>query len=104
MLPPMGSPPPSHGAWGSHLCAGCGQESEGISVGGYCASCRRRRERRAARLAQRVAILATLPLALYVAWALPPVTQFRIVMLAGVLLWYLAVRRIAKRVALEWMR
>jgi hypothetical protein len=73
-------------------------------VGGYCPACARRRDRTATRYGQWVAILTTLPLAAYVAWTLPPVKHLRIVMLVGVLLWYLAVRRIAKRVIIQWMR
>lgn len=100
----MLSQTPSFGTLGRHLCAGCGQETEGIPVGGYCSQCKRRRELKATRYGQWIAILTTLPLAAYVAWTLPPLAHLRIVMLAGVLLWYLAVRRIAKRVILQWIR
>ena len=100
----MLSPKLSFGASGKHLCAGCEQETDGIPVGGYCSTCTRRRERRARRLAQWVAIGTTVPLAAYVTWTLPPIMHLRLIMLGGVLLWYLAVRRIAKGVVLQWIR
>jgi len=104
MFPPMLLPKPSFGASGKHLCAGCQQETEGIPVGGYCRACTRRRERRAGRLARWIAIGTTIPLAAYVAWTLPPIMHLRLIMLVGVLIWYLAVRRIAKGVVLQWIR
>jgi len=39
-----------------------------------------------------------------VAWTLPPIMHLRLIMLVGVLIWYLAVRRIAKGVVLQWIR
>jgi len=104
MLPPMRSPKPSFGASGRHLCAGCEQETDGIPVGGYCAACTRRRERRARQLSRWIAAGTTIPLAAYVAWTLPPIAHLRLIMLVGVLLWYVAVRRIAKGVVLQWIR
>lgn len=73
-------------------------------MGGYCPRCLQRRSHTATRYGQWIAILTTLPLAAYVGWTLPPIAHLRIVMLAGVLLWYLAVRRIAKRVIMHWIR
>ena len=104
MFPPMLSPTPSFGASGRHLCAGCERETEGIPVGGYCPACTRRRQRRAGKLSQWIAVGTTVPLAAYIAWTLPPIAHLRVIMLVGLLIWYVAVRRIAKQVVLQWIR
>jgi len=51
-----------------------------------------------------VAIGTTLPLAVYVALALPVERTARLVGAASVLLWYVLTFTIAKRVAWEWIR
>jgi len=76
----------------------------GIAIGGLCSSCARAAERRAARIGRLVAIGTTLPLAVYVAWALPAERTARLVGAASALLWYVLTFLIAKRVALEWMK
>jgi hypothetical protein len=76
----------------------------GIAIGGLCPSCARAAERRAARIGRLVAIGTTLPLAVYVAWALPAERTARLVGAASALLWYVLTFLIAKRVALEWMK
>lgn len=104
MLRPPGLQAPSLTGYGRHLCAGCSEETDGIPVGGYCPTCRRRREREAARLAQRVAIVATVPVLAYALWILSRLPEFRVWAVAGVLVWYVAVRRITKSIALYWIR
>jgi len=76
----------------------------GIAIGGLCPSCARAAERRAARIGRLVAIGTALPLAVYVAWALPAERTARLVGAASALLWYVLTFLIAKRVALEWMK
>jgi hypothetical protein len=87
-----------------HPCAGCGEFVAGIAIGGLCPRCARAAERRAARIGRLVAIGTTLPLAVYVAWALPAERTARLVGAASALLWYVLTFLIAKRVALEWMK
>ena len=101
MLPRTSSPAP----WPvgpKHPCAKCGEFVAGIAIGGLCASCTRAVERRAARIGRFVAIGTTLPLAVYVAWALPAERTARLVGAASVLLWYVLTFLIGKRIALEW--
>lgn len=88
----------------SHPCAKCGTDTAGIAIGGLCASCTRLLERRASRVARLVAIGTTVPLAVYVAWALPVERTARVVGAGCVLLWYVLTFLIAKRVTLEWIK
>jgi hypothetical protein len=55
-------------------------------------------------VARLVAIGTTLPLAGYVALTVPVERTARIVVAAGVLLWYVCTFLIARRVALEWTK
>lgn len=103
MLQPTIFRQPSSAGFGKHLCAGCGTETEGIPVGGYCPACRRRRDRKAGRIARWIAVLTAVPIGLY-ALRLPPLPEFRLGAAAAVLIWFFLVRRVAKRVALEWIR
>ncbi len=103
MLPLTSSPAP----WPvgpKHPCAGCGEFVAGIAIGGLCPSCARAAERRAARIGRLVAMGTTLPLAAYLAWTLPADRTARLVVAAGVVLWYALTFLIAKRIALEWVK
>jgi hypothetical protein len=60
--------------------------------------------RRATRIARLVAIGTTVPLAVYVALALPVERTARLVGAVSVLLWYVLTFVIAKRVTLEWTK
>ncbi|PYP59030.1 MAG: hypothetical protein DMD40_04365 [Gemmatimonadetes bacterium] len=60
--------------------------------------------RRATRIARLVAIGTTVPLAVYVAVALPVERTARLVGAVSVLLWYVLTFLIAKRVTLEWIK
>jgi hypothetical protein len=51
-----------------------------------------------------VAIGTTIPLAVYVAFALPVERTARLVGAVSVLLWYVLTFLIAKRVTLEWIK
>jgi hypothetical protein len=88
----------------SHPCAKCGTDTPGIPIGGLCANCTRLLNRRATKVARLVAIGTTVPLAVYVAMALPVERTARLVGAASVLLWYVLTFLIAKRVTLEWLK
>jgi hypothetical protein len=60
--------------------------------------------RRATKIARLAAIGTTMPLAVYVAVALPVERTARLVGAASVLLWYVLTFLIAKRVTLEWLK
>jgi hypothetical protein len=61
-------------------------------------------ERKASRIGRLAAMGTTLPLAVYVAWSLPPTQTARLVGAGSVLLWYVLTSLIAKRIALEWLK
>jgi len=82
----------------------CGTETPGIAIGGLCANCTRLLQRRATKIARLVAIGTTIPLAVYVALALPVERTARLVGAVSVLLWYVLTFLIAKRVTLEWLK
>jgi hypothetical protein len=88
----------------SHPCAKCGADTAGIAIGDLCANCLRLLTRRAARIARLVAIGTTIPLAVYVAMALPVERTARIVGAVCVLLWYVLTFLIARRVTLEILK
>ena len=69
-----------------------------------CANCTRLLKRRATKIARLVAIGTTIPLAVYVAVALPVERTARLVGAVSVLLWYVLTFVIAKRVTLEWIK
>lgn len=76
----------------------------GLAVGELCAECAVRVRRRAGRLARRVAMLTTFPLAIYVAVTLPPQITPRMTYLGVVLAWYALTFLIVKRTAWEWLK
>ncbi len=104
LLRPSSPAPWSSGLAPSHPCAKCGADTAGIAIGGLCSNCTRLLERRASRVARLVAIGTTVPLAVYVAMALPVERTARIVGASCVLLWYVLTFLIAKRVTLEWIK
>jgi hypothetical protein len=104
LLRPNSPAPWLSGLGPSHPCAKCGTDTPGIAIGGLCASCTRQLQRRATKIARLVAIGTTLPLAVYVALALPVERTARLVGAASVLLWYVLTFTIAKRVTLEWLK
>ena len=76
----------------------------GLAVGGVCADCWNGLVRRAARIARRVAMATTLPLALYMTLTLPPLPTARLIGVVSVVAWYVLTSLIARRVALEWLK
>ena len=104
LLRPNSPAPWSSGLGPSHPCAKCGTDTAGIAIGGLCANCTRLLARRASKIARLVAMGTTVPLAVYVALALPVERTARLIGAASVLLWYVLTFLIAKRVTLEWIK
>ena len=102
MLGLQSFPAPSPSA-SSHLCARCGKLTPGIPVGGMCGECAAVVGKKAARLARWAAIATTLPLAVYLSVSLPADRTARILAAAAVVVWYVLTRRIARRLAWEWL-
>lgn len=104
LLRPNSPAPWLSGSGPSHPCAKCGTDTPGIAIGGLCANCTRLLNRRATKIARLVAIGTTIPLAVYVAVALPVERTARLVGAVSVLLWYVLTFLIAKRVTLEFLK
>lgn len=85
-------------------CARCGERLVGLAWGDLCPRCRAERSRRAAKIANRISLAATLLMGLYVALTLPPDPMARIYGAVAVLATYIIVRRIASRVAMETLK
>ena len=93
---------PSPGGWAPEVpCARCEKRVPGLGWGELCGECQAARARRAAGIARRVALAATLAVGLYVALATPPMPLVRVYGVVAILATYLLVRQIALRVAME---
>jgi hypothetical protein len=95
---------PSLGASPEVPCARCGERIAGLPWGEYCSACRRELSRRAGRIANRIALAATVLMGLYVAYSMPPQAMARLYGAIAVVATYIIVRRVAGRVALETMK
>jgi hypothetical protein len=84
-------------------CAKCGRRVPGLAWTALCPECRWEREARARRLSSRIALAATALMGLYLAIRLPPDPSARLYGAVGVLATYLIVRRIAGRLAMEFL-
>ncbi len=92
----------------THLCARCGTPTEGIALGGLCAACTTRRDRKAARLGRLMALVTTLILAVSLLVRLRSVApawfdRARLVSALAVLACYWLTYRIVSGVAREWL-
>jgi hypothetical protein len=85
-------------------CAKCGRRVPGLAWGALCPECRWEREGRARKIASRAALAATLLMGIYVALRTPREPNARILGAIAVLVTYVIVRRIAGRVAMEFMK
>ncbi len=85
-------------------CANCGRRIAGLPWGELCPECLAERKRRASRLAGRISLAATLLMAVYVALRVPADPMARLYSAIAVLATYIIVRRIATRVAMEYLK
>jgi hypothetical protein len=95
---------PSLGASPEVPCVRCGRRVAGLPWGEHCSECGRELSRRAGRLANRIALAATVLMGLYVAYSMPPQPMARLYGAIAVVATYIIVRRVAGRVALETMK
>ena len=85
-------------------CAKCGRRLAGLPWGALCPECRAKRETRASRLGRRISLAATVLMAVYVALRIPADPMARLYAAIAVLATYIIVRRIASRVAMEYLK
>lgn len=92
---------PSPAGWREVPCVECGAFVEGIDFVQRCASCQRRRVRRATRVARWISLAATLLVGAWVFRQGPATSLMRWTVAAALPLTYVLVRTIALRVAME---
>jgi len=92
---------PSPAGWREVPCIECGKFVEGINFVERCPECLERRQRKAARLASRAAIVATILTAAWTLWQLPHTALGRWYAGLGIGATYFLVRLITRRVAME---
>ena len=85
-------------------CAKCGRRISGLSWGELCPDCRSRREKRASLVGRRISLAATVLMAVYVALRVPAEPAARLYAAIAALATYIIVRRIATRVAMEYLK
>lgn len=85
-------------------CAKCGRRFPGLPWGELCPECRAERQARANRLGHRISIAATLLMAAYIALRVPADPTARLYAGVATLATYIIVRRIASRVAMEYLK
>jgi hypothetical protein len=84
-------------------CARCERRIRGLQWGDLCPDCLAERKRRASRLAHRISLAATVLMAAYVAIRVSGAPMARLYGAIAVLAIYIIVRRIAERVAMEYL-
>jgi hypothetical protein len=85
-------------------CARCHRRLRGLAWGDLCPECRAEREGRASRVGRRISLAATVLMAGYVAFRMPADPMARTYAAIAVLATYIIVRRIATRVAMEYLK
>ena len=75
----------------------------GLAWGELCPECRSERAARSSRLGNRVSLAATVLMAAYVAWRVPADPTGRFYGAVAVVATYIIVRRIASRIAMEFL-
>jgi hypothetical protein len=85
-------------------CAKCGRRLAGLPWGELCPDCRAQLEKRASRLGHRISLAATVLMAAYVALRVPADPTARLYAGIAALATYIIVRRIATRVAMEYLK
>jgi hypothetical protein len=84
-------------------CARCERRVRGLAWGELCPPCRAERAARSSRLGNRISLVATALMAAYVAWRLPVDPTARFYGAVAVVATYIIVRRIASRIAMEFL-
>ena len=84
-------------------CAKCGKRVPGLAWTELCPECRWEREARARRVSSRVALVATALMGLYVFLRVPATASLRLYAAIAVIATYVIVRRIATRLAMEFL-
>lgn len=92
---------PSPTGWREVPCVECGEFVAGIDFGDRCPPCLRRRQRKAALIARRAALWATVLAGAWVLWRLPTSPMGRWYAAMAIPITYLLVRTIAGRIAME---
>ncbi len=100
----MSSAMPSLGGSPEVPCAKCGRRVPRIAWGDLCPECRWEREARARKISSRVALAATALMGLYVMLRVPADPTARLVSVIAVLATYAIVRRVAGRLAMEYLK
>ena len=95
---------PSLGEPAEVPCARCGRRVAGLPWGETCAACRCERSRRSGRLANRIALGATVLMGAYVAGTMPAEPMARLYGAIAVVATYIIVRRVAGRIILETLK
>ena len=85
-------------------CAKCGRRLARLPWGELCPECRAKREARASRVGRRISLAATVLMAAYVALRIPADPMARLYAAIAALATYIIVRRIATRVAMEYLK
>ncbi|MGH7657798.1 MAG: hypothetical protein ACREL6_06145 [Gemmatimonadales bacterium] len=94
---------PSLGGWPDVPCAECGAHVSGIAWGDRCPACTQKRKARAAKLARRVALGATVLMGLYVWWRDFPPGLARVYSIIAIPVTFILVYRIAQHLAMAWL-
>ena len=84
-------------------CARCERRVRGLAWGKLCPQCRAERAARSTQLGNRLGLAATALMAAYVAWHLPVDPTARFYGAVAVVATYIIVRRIASRIAMEFL-
>jgi hypothetical protein len=95
---------PSLGGLPEVPCAKCGRRVPRITWGDLCPECRWEREGRARKISSRAALAATILMGVYVMLRVPADSTARLISVVAVLATYVIVRRIAGRLAMEFMK
>ena len=93
----------SPSGWPEVPCAKCGKRVPRLAWGELCPECRWEREARARKLSSRLSLAAALLVALWVVFRVPADLTSRIYAAVAVAITYIIVRRIATRLAMEFL-
>jgi hypothetical protein len=84
-------------------CARCGEREPGVKWGELCSNCLKLRKRRANRVSSLISLAGTGLAALYVSFRFPAIPNARLYAAVLVVAVYIILRRIATRVAMEFL-